>query len=119
MFSRNIEKYGAKVLCFPAMDTGAEAAGTPVEVKEWAKFVGVKFPLLEMTKTKGPQAHPLFAYMREVLVPKSYIGYILAPPEEKVKDFTRFIVDKKGRVVLGFPSNVPLKDLEAIVRVSQ
>jgi len=118
MLNQNIRRYGAELICFPAMDTSAEAAGTPAEVKEWAKHMGVTFPLLEMTKTKGPYAHPLFAYMRDILVPKSYLGRLLSPPAEDVKNFTRFLVDKKGRVVLGFASSTSLKAIENIVRLS-
>lgn len=99
---------GLVVLGFPSnqfkqeLDTAQEAAVA------CRSSYGVNFPMHELVKVNGSDAHPLFEYIRKEA--KGLLG-------NKVKwNFTKFLVDKNGKVIKRFaPTDKPL-DFEAEIK---
>lgn len=84
---------GLVILGFPCNQFGGQEPGTDAEIQEFCSVrFGVSFPLFSKIKVNGPEAHPLFAYLKEQ-----------APGEEGRKpikwNFTKFIVNREGQVM--------------------
>ncbi|CAG7722513.1 unnamed protein product [Allacma fusca] len=89
----SMEKYRGHVLIVEP--------GTEAEIKEFIKKYNVEFDMASKINVNGDNAHPLWKYM------KSKQGGLLA---SFIKwNFTKFIIDKEGRVVKRFgPHEDPL-----------
>ena len=102
------QKYKGKlvVIGFPANNFGQQEPGTNDEIKEFCKKnYGVTFPMAEKVSVKGEDIHPLFKYLEEQAKKSG-----TADPVIKW-NFTKFLVDEKGKLVKVFPSKVtPLSD---------
>ncbi|WP_439644690.1 glutathione peroxidase [Flavihumibacter petaseus] len=101
------EKYKDKlvVIGFPANNFGEQEKGTNSEIQSFCKKnYGVTFPMSEKVSVKGTDIHPLFQYLTheaEKLGVKDPIKW----------NFTKFLIDEKGKLVAVFPSDVkPLSD---------
>ena len=56
---------GFVVLGFPCDQFGQQEPGTDEEIQQFcAREYGVTFPLFSKIKVNGPDAHPLFAYLK-------------------------------------------------------
>jgi len=99
------EKYKDKlvVIGFPANNFNQEA-GTNAEISEFCKKnYGVTFQMAEKVSVKGADIHPVFKYLTEEA---AKIGI-----EDPVKwNFTKFLLDEKGKLVAVFPSKVKPSD---------
>lgn len=89
------EKYhdrGFEVLGFPCDQFAGQEPGTDEEIKTFCELnFGVTFPLFKKIEVNGEGAHPLFVFL------KAQAPGIL---NEAVKwNFTKFLVDRKGKVV--------------------
>ncbi|KIL34290.1 glutathione peroxidase [Cohnella kolymensis] len=99
---------GLFVLGFPCNQFGAQEPGSAEEVAEFCSInYGVTFPMFEKTLVQGPDAHPLFQYLT-------------GETDGEIKwNFTKFLVDRNGRVVQQYDSSVkPLEiapDLEKLL----
>ena len=84
---------GLVVLGFPCNQFGAQEPGSPDEIAGFCeKNYGVTFPMYEKVEVNGPQTHPVFSFLKGEK--KGILG------TEKIKwNFTKFLVDKEGRVV--------------------
>ena len=95
-------KYKGKlvVVGFPANNFGEQEPGTSSEIKEFCKRnYGVSFPMADKVSVKGDDIHPLFKYLEGEA---SKLGV-----NDPVKwNFTKFLVDEKGKLVAVFPSKV-------------
>jgi glutathione peroxidase len=88
------------VIGFPANNFGGQEPGSNEEIKEFcsANF-GVSFPMSEKVSVKGDDTHPLFQWLTH----KDQNGVM----DAEIKwNFTKFLVDKNGKLVAVFPSNV-------------
>ncbi len=86
---------GFTVLAFPSNDFGGQEPGTNAEVKKFCELkYKTTFPLFAKVKVKGPDAHPLFAYLQGL--PKH--------GGEVKWNFNKFLVDPLGNVVAHLPS---------------
>jgi glutathione peroxidase len=88
---------GFVVLGFPANDFGAQEPGSNEEILEYctSRF-NVTFPMMAKVSVKGPDKHPLFTYLTEQ-----------SPLAGEIKwNFTKFLLDKEGRVVARFDTSV-------------
>jgi glutathione peroxidase len=97
------KKYGKKlvVIGFPANNFGAQESGTNAEIKEFCKRnYGVSFPMAEKVSVTGDDTHPLFKYLT---AEAKKIG--TSDPIIKW-NFTKFLIDEKGKLVKVFPSKV-------------
>lgn len=105
------ERYGSKglaILAFPCNQFGAQGEtstdisepGTAAEIKEFAAGYGNGFQLFSKIEVNGPNAHPLYVFLKE---------------QAGVKDiwwnFEYFVIDRVGRVL----SHVGGAELEAEV----
>lgn len=89
---------GLTVLGFPANDFGRQEPGTNEEIAEFCQGrFGVTFPMFAKIAVKGPDAHPLYKKLAAQPAP---IG------GEPKWNFTKFLIDRQGRVVARFDSAV-------------
>ena len=110
------DKYGERgfvVLGFPCNDFGDQEPGTDTEIQGFcsAEF-SVSFPMFSKIHVVGPEKHPLYAKLTEQ-GSKDIRGDIKW-------NFTKFLVDRKGRVVARFaPFVTPESDavVDAIERL--
>lgn len=99
------EKYGAskglKILAFPSNQFASQEPGTSQQILDFAKGYNVKFDLFEKVNVNNDDAHPLWKWLQ------TQKGGFLT---DKIKwNFTKFIVDKEGKVVERFaPTTEPL-----------
>ncbi|MFP4369859.1 MAG: glutathione peroxidase [Candidatus Kapaibacterium sp.] len=99
------EKYNDKgliILGFPCNQFGNQEPGGSEEIQKFCKInYGVTFPLFEKIEVNGDNTHPLYAYLK-----KAAPG---ALSTEAIKwNFTKFLVDKEGRVASRFaPQTTP------------
>ena len=96
------EKFGARglaVLGFPCNDFLGQEPGSADEIQSFCTTnYGVRFPMFEKQKVKGPDKSPLYKTLTEDL-PEGLRG-------EVKWNFTKFLVDPSGRVVARFASDV-------------
>jgi glutathione peroxidase len=96
------DKYKDKLVIvgFPANNFGAQEPGTSADIQEVCrKNFGVTFPMAEKVSVKGEDIHPLFKYLTEEA---KKMGI-----EDPIKwNFTKFLVDEKGKLIAVFPSKV-------------
>lgn len=88
------------VIGFPANNFGQQEPGTNEEIQEFCqKNYGVTFLMAEKVSVKGDDIHPLFKYLTEEA---KKLGV-----EDPIKwNFTKFLIDEKGKLVAVFPSKV-------------
>lgn len=95
------QKYGQRgfrVLGFPCNQFKGQDPGSNQEILDYCMTeYGVSFPMFEKLKVNGPDAHPLFVFLK-----KEAPGLM---GTEKIKwNFTKFLVDSEGKVVGRFAS---------------
>ena len=97
---------GFAVIGFPSNQFGGQEPGTDKEILEFCESrFGVSFPMMSKVEVKGEGAHPLYAELAGAEEP---IG------GEPRWNFTKFLVDRDGRVVARFePGDRP--DSDAVV----
>lgn len=105
---------GLEILGFPCNQFGAQEPGTSDEVQQFCSLnYGVTFPLFEKTEVNGPNAHPLYKFLKKEAPPQ---GEAEGSGDEIPWNFTKFLVDRDGRVVRRYePGTVPA-DLEPDIR---
>jgi glutathione peroxidase len=95
-------KYAARglvVLGFPSNDFGQQEPGGSVQIAELCfNTYGVKFPMFAKTVVVGPQANPFFAALAQ------------ATGKAPAWNFHKFLVDRQGRPVAAFVSDVKPSD---------
>jgi glutathione peroxidase len=106
------EKYAAQgfaVLGFPCNQFGHQEPGTEAEIKRFCRLnYGVTFPMFAKVDVNGDGAAPLYQYL------KAQRSGVLGT--EAIKwNFTKFLVDKEGRVVDRFAPSTKPAELEAAI----
>ena len=102
-----------EVLGFPCNQFGAQEPGNADEIAEFCKVnFGVTFPLMAKIDVNGPDASPLFDWMKSEK--KGLMG------STSIKwNFTKFLIDRAGKVVKRFgPQDTPAsiaKDIEKLL----
>ncbi len=103
------EKEGLVVLAFPANNFGEQEPGTNGEIKAFCTSrYGVTFPVFAKISVKGDDQHDL--YKRLTGQPEPIGGEIKW-------NFTKFLVDRSGRVVARFEPRTRPDDPEVIDRI--
>ena len=89
---------GLVVLGFPCDQFGRQEPGTNEEIQQFcAREYDVSFPLFSKIKVNGPDAHPLFAYLKSQK--KGVLG------TEAIKwNFTKFLIGTDGTVLRRYGS---------------
>ncbi len=103
---------GFVVLGFPCNQFGAQDPGSSDEIFGFCqKNYGVSFPMHAKVEVNGADAHPLFARL------KSEAPGLLG--SERIKwNFTKFLVDARGRVVRRYaPTTKPERIADDIERL--
>ncbi|MGK7908091.1 MAG: glutathione peroxidase [Synechococcus sp.] len=106
---RKYHEQGFDVLGFPCNQFGSQEPGTEAEIKEFCSLnYDVTFPMFSKVDVNGGNADPLFKYLKSEQ--KGFLG------TEAIKwNFTKFLVDKSGKVVKRFGSNDSPESLEKAV----
>ena len=97
-------KYGGEgfaVLGFPCNQFGKQEPGSSTDIQQFcdSKY-GVTFPMFEKINVNGADAHPLFKHLKNEK--PGLLG-------ESIKwNFTKFLVDRQGRVVARHAPNTKL-----------
>ena len=88
---------GFVVLGFPSNQFGGQEPGSDDEIGSFCqKNYGVSFPMFSKIDVNGPDAHPLYQWLKDEK------GGLLG---EKIKwNFTKFLVGKDGKVVKRYGS---------------
>jgi glutathione peroxidase len=107
------EKYGDKgliVLGFPCNQFANQEPGDEAEIQQFCQLnYNVTFPLFAKVDVKGPNAHPLFRYLTNEA--PGLFGM------KSIKwNFTKFLVDRNGRVVKRYAPNVTPDKIEMGIR---
>ena len=89
------------ILGFPCNQFGGQEPGTNAEIESFCstKF-GVTFPLFDKIKVNGPNAAPLYEFLKREAA-SGNIGW----------NFEKFLIDKNGKVVKHFKSKTTPEDL--------
>jgi len=92
---------GLAVLGFPCNQFGQQEPGDAAEIASFCKLsYDVSFPLFAKVDVNGPAAHPLFNWLTEAA--RGVLG------SRAIKwNFTKFLVDREGRVVERFAPTTP------------
>lgn len=99
---------GLVVLGFPSNDFGKQEPGSAKEIADFCfNTYGVKFPMFAKSSVKGPQANPLHASL------------IKATGEEPKWNFTKYLIDRNGKVLEYFPSKVTPDDKVLVAKIEK
>ena len=104
---------GFEVLGFPCNQFGAQEPGDAEEIAQFCKVnFGLTFPLMAKVDVNGPDASPLFDWMK-----KEKPGVM---GSKSIKwNFTKFLIDREGNVVKRYGStDAPkaiAKDIEKLL----
>ena len=93
---------GFVVLGFPCDQFGHQEPGDEAEIRTFCSLnYDVSFPMFAKIEVNGPAAHPLYAHLKHEA--KGLLG------SEAIKwNFTKFLVDRGGRVVKRYaPTDTP------------
>lgn len=96
---------GLVILGFPCNQFGAQEPGTEAEIFQFCQLnYGITFPLLAKIDVNGANAHPLYRYL--VSAKTGLFG------TKAIKwNFTKFLIDREGRVVERFAPKATPKEL--------
>ncbi len=103
---------GLEILGFPCNQFAGQEPGSEDEIARFCETrFGVSFPLFAKVEVNGDDAHPLFKWLR-----KEAPGLL---GTEAIKwNFTKFLVDREGRVVERFkPTTAPADLAPAIEKL--
>ena len=104
-------KYGPKglvVLGFPSNDFGKQEPGNSKEIADFCfNTYGVKFPMFAKSSVKGADANALHAEL------------IKATGQEPKWNFTKYLIDRNGKVIEHFPSKVKPEDKQFVSKIEQ
>ena len=122
---------GLVILGFPCDQFGNQEPGTEEEIKSFCNLTyGVTFPMFKKVEVNGPNANPLYVYLRKEQpgtfskdtpgAEQLYTHLESKLPEvlgtDAVKwNFTKFLVDRNGAVVKRFESPETPEAIEAEV----
>ena len=107
------EKFGGDgfaVLGFPCNQFGKQEPGGESEIGQFCeKNYGVKFPMFAKIDVNGEHAHPLYRYLTRAQ--RGIFG------TANVKwNFTKFLIDRQGRVIARYAPTKKPETLEPSVR---
>jgi glutathione peroxidase len=113
---RIYKERGLEVLGFPCNQFGAQEPGTAAEIGAFCeKNHRVSFPMFAKIEVNGEKAHPLYNFLK-----KEKPGLLGPLGGGAIKwNFTKFLVDRSGRVVGRFASTTKpenlAKDIEKLL----
>jgi glutathione peroxidase len=104
------DKYKAKgfeILAFPCNQFGDQEPGSDSEIKSFCEInYSIQFPIMKKVEVNGKNTHPLYHFLKTQ-----------APGLLGLKDikwnFTKFLVDKNGKVIKRFAPMTKPEDLDS------
>jgi glutathione peroxidase len=107
---RRLKDQGLEILGFPCDQFGHQEPGDEASIKSFCSTTyGVSFPMFAKVEVNGKGAHPLYEHLKHEA--SGVLG------TEGIKwNFTKFLVDKDGRVLKRFAPNDTPEAIEAEVR---
>jgi glutathione peroxidase len=105
--------HGLVVLGFPCDQFGHQEPGDEAEIKNFCSLTyDVQFPMFAKIDVNGANTHPLYKYLKSEA--KGLLG------SESIKwNFTKFLVDKNGKVLKRYaPTDTPAsieKELDVVL----
>ena len=112
---RAYRQRGFQVLAFPCNQFGAQEPGNEAEIGAFCeRNYGATFPLFAKIDVNGPNAHPLFQFLK-----RSKPGILGIFGAGAIKwNFTKFLVDRNGHVVGRYgPSTKPERLAKSVERL--
>jgi glutathione peroxidase len=104
---KKFEGKGLAILGFPCNQFGHQDPGSNGEIETFCqKNYGVSFPMFAKVDVNGDKAHPLYQYL------KAEAPGLLGSKSIKW-NFTKFLVDKTGKVVKRYPPLTKPEDIES------
>jgi glutathione peroxidase len=104
---RRYRDRGFAVLAFPCNQFGRQEPGSIDEIQTFCRDTyDVTFPLFDKIDVNGPRAHPLF-----VLLKAQAPGWLGMSAIRW--NFTKFLVDRSGRVMKRYGSSTPVDAIES------
>lgn len=106
---RLYKNQGFTVLGFPCNQFGHQAPGTEEEITEFCELnYGVTFPQFAKIEVNGENAAPLYKWLK-----KQKSGFL---GTQSIKwNFTKFLIDREGKVVKRFSPSDTQKEIEPAV----
>lgn len=102
---------GLVILGFPCNQFAHQDPASNEDIHEFCQLnYGVSFPMFEKIEVNGNQAHPLFKFLKKE--GKGRLGNAIK------WNFTKFLIDRNGKVIGRFAPNVsPLKLEDSIIKL--
>ena len=95
---------GLQVIGFPCNQFGGQEPGTDEEIQSFCSVTyGVTFPVFAKVDVNGPDAAPLFTYLREQAADTADLRW----------NFTKFLVGTDGVLLRRYEPNVTPEELHA------
>ena len=124
---------GLEILDFPCNQFGQQAPGTEEEIHSFCQLnYGTEFPQFKKIEVNGENEAPLFTFLKSQ---KGFEGFDLnhkigalldemlskADPDYRTKpdikwNFTKFLIDREGRVVARFEPTASMEEVEQQVK---
>ena len=107
---KKYKEKGLVILGFPCNQFASQEPGSEKEIQNFCRVnFDVTFPLFAKIKVNGEQTHPLYQYLKTQKT--GLLG------TEGIKwNFTKFLVDREGKVVDRFGSSTKPKSLEKDIK---
>jgi len=118
---------GLVIIGFPCDQFAGQEPGSNEQIAEFCRINhGVTFPLMAKTDVNGPNAEPIFEYLKEQAPVEVYSGFkakaaatlfkTISKSVEKDSDikwnFTKFLISRDGSVIKRFPPTTTPEDIE-------
>jgi len=105
-----LHEQGLEILGFPCNQFLKQDPGSDTEISEFCSLnYGVTFPMFSKIEVNGEHTHPLYRYLKSEA--KGLLG------SEKIKwNFTKFLVDRDGKVIKRYAPNTEPKDIEKDIK---
>ncbi len=122
---REFRDQGLEILAFPSNQFRGQEPGTDYEIAEFCRVTyDVTFPVFAKTDVNGPGAHPLYDHLRAAAPgdwgPKYGAFYKrlkdaspATEPGDIAWNFTKFLIDRDGRVVRRYEPPVTPEEIRA------
>lgn len=107
---KRFKERGFTVLAFPSNDFDAQEPGTDAQIREFCTtHYGVTFPLMKKIPVLGEHKHPLFKALVE----------LSTPAEEIPWNFTKFLVDRSGKLAARFGYRTQPDDSAVLTKLTE
>jgi glutathione peroxidase len=105
---RQYRERGLVVAGFPSNDFAGQEPGTEKQIQDFCRLTyGVQFPMFEKVHVRGEPAAPFYKHLAAVT------------GEEPRWNFHKYLVDRDGRVVASFPSQVTPDDRRLVRMIEE